>query len=34
MVCKVSNELDEIISLPEETVNLLKEQANSVDMNN
>lgn len=33
MVCKVSNELDEIISLPEETVNLLKEQANSVDMN-
>lgn len=33
MVCKVSNELDEIISLPEETVNLLKEQADSVDMN-
>ncbi len=33
MVCKVSNELDEIISLPEETVNLLKEQANSIDMN-
>ena len=33
MVCKVSSELDEIISLPEETVNLLKEQANSIDMN-
>lgn len=33
MVCKVSNELEEIISLPEETINLLKEQANSIDMN-
>lgn len=33
MVCKVSTDLDEIISLPEETVNLLKEQAESVDIN-
>ncbi len=33
MVCKVSDDLDEIISLPEETVILLKEQANSVDIN-
>lgn len=33
MVCKVSIDLDEIISLPEETVNLLKQQAESVDMN-
>lgn len=33
MVCKVSTDLDEIISLPEETVNLLKKQAESVDIN-
>lgn len=33
MVCKVSTDLDEIISLPEEIVNLLKEQAQSVDIN-
>ena len=34
MVCKVSNELDEIISLPDEILILLKEQSNSIDMNN
>lgn len=33
MVCKVSTDLDEIISLPEETVKLLKQQAKSVDIN-
>lgn len=33
MVCKVSNELDEIISLPDEILILLKEQSNSIDMN-
>ncbi|WP_042278374.1 DNA polymerase III subunit gamma/tau [[Clostridium] dakarense] len=33
MVCKVSTDLDEIISLPEEIVNLLKEQAEGVDIN-
>ncbi|WP_195941109.1 DNA polymerase III subunit gamma/tau [Romboutsia sp. 1001713B170131_170501_G6] len=33
MVCKVSTELDEIISLPEETIDKLKSQAESVDVN-
>lgn len=33
MVCKVSNELDEIISLPEETIEKLKKQASDVDVN-
>ena len=33
MVCKVSTDLDEIISLPEETINQLKVQANDVDVN-
>ena len=33
MVCKVSTELDEIISLPEETINQLKEQSKLVDIN-
>ena len=33
MVCKVSTELDEIISLPEETIKLLKEQSKIVDVN-
>lgn len=33
MVCKVSTELDEIISLPEETIKLLKEQSKIVDIN-
>lgn len=33
MVCKVSTELDEIISLPEETIKQLKSQANDVDVN-
>ena len=33
MVCKVSTELDEIISLPEETINQLKAQASDVDVN-
>lgn len=33
MVCKVSNELDEIISLPDEILILLREQSNSIDMN-
>jgi len=33
MVCKVSTELDEIISLPEETIKQLKSQANDVDIN-
>ncbi|MEG1312479.1 MAG: DNA polymerase III subunit gamma/tau [Romboutsia sp.] len=33
MVCKVSNDLDEIISLPEEIITLLKNQSKSVDIN-
>ncbi|RDY25052.1 DNA polymerase III subunit gamma/tau, partial [Romboutsia weinsteinii] len=33
MVCKVSTDLDEIISLPEETIAQLKEQAKNVDIN-
>ena len=33
MVCKVSTELDEIISLPEETIKLLKDQSKIVDVN-
>ncbi|HSQ88966.1 DNA polymerase III subunit gamma/tau [Romboutsia sp.] len=33
MVCKVSTDLDEIISLPEETIKQLKSQANNVDVN-
>lgn len=33
MVCKVSTDLDEIISLPEETINALKKQSKSVDIN-
>ena len=30
MVCKISNDLDEIISLPEETIDLLKQQAETI----
>jgi DNA polymerase-3 subunit gamma/tau len=33
MICKVSNDLDEIISLPDETVEILKKQAESVSVN-
>ncbi len=33
MICKVSNELEEIISLPEEVIIKLKEQSNSIDIN-
>lgn len=33
MVCKVSKDLDEIISLPEENINQLKEQAQTIDIN-
>ena len=33
MVCKVSTELDDIIALPEETINQLKEQSKSVEIN-
>lgn len=33
MVCKVSTELEEIISLPEETIEQLKVQAEKVDVN-
>lgn len=33
MVCKVSSELDEIISLPEETIQQLKLQSKEVDVN-
>ncbi len=33
MVCKVSTDLDEIISLPEEIINQLKLQASDVDVN-
>jgi DNA polymerase III subunit gamma/tau len=32
MVCKVSKELDEIISLPEETLEQLKNQSNQIDI--
>ena len=34
MVCKISNDLDEIISLPGETIDLLKQQAETIDTNN
>ena len=34
MVCKISNDLDDIISLPEETIDLLKQQATTIDTNN
>ena len=34
MVCKISNDLDKIISLPEETIDLLKQQAETIDTNN
>ena len=34
MVCKISNDLDEIISLPEETIYLLKQHAETIDTNN
>ncbi|MCT4509926.1 MAG: DNA polymerase III subunit gamma/tau [Tepidibacter sp.] len=34
MVCKVSHELYEIINLPVETIDLLKNQSESVDLNN
>ena len=34
MVCKISNDLDELISLPEETIDLLKQQAETIDTNN
>lgn len=33
MVCKVSSELDEIISLPEETIEQLKFQSENIDIN-
>ncbi len=33
MVCKVSNDLDEIISLPEEIINQLKSQAETIETN-
>ncbi|MDY5210964.1 DNA polymerase III subunit gamma/tau, partial [Intestinibacter sp.] len=33
MVCKISNDLDDIISLPEETIDLLKQQATTIDTN-
>lgn len=33
MICKVSNEVEEIISLPEEVILKLKEQSNKVDIN-
>ncbi|SCI53063.1 MULTISPECIES: DNA polymerase III subunit gamma/tau [unclassified Romboutsia] len=33
MICKVSNDLDEIISLPEEIIEQLKKQANTVNNN-
>ncbi|MGL4912133.1 MAG: DNA polymerase III subunit gamma/tau [Romboutsia sp.] len=33
MVCKVSTDLDEIISLPEETINQLKLQSENIDIN-
>ena len=33
MVCKVSKDLDEIISLPEESIERLKEQSQNVDIN-
>lgn len=34
MVCKISNDLEEIISLPQETIDLLKKQAETIDTNN
>ena len=34
MICKVSTELDEIISLPEETIQQLKLQSSLIDTNN
>ena len=34
MVCKISNDLEDIISLPEETIDLLKKQADTIDTNN
>jgi len=33
MICKVSNDLDEIIALPEETINQLREQSKTVNNN-
>ncbi|MEG0844521.1 MAG: DNA polymerase III subunit gamma/tau [Romboutsia sp.] len=33
MVCKVSKDLDEIISLPEENINELREQSNTININ-
>ena len=33
MVCKVSKDLDEIISLPEESIERLKEQSQNVNIN-
>lgn len=33
MVCKVSKDLEEIISLPEESINKLKEQSQNIEMN-
>ncbi len=33
MVCKVSKDLDEIISLPEESIELLKKQAKTININ-
>ena len=33
MICKVSNDLDEIISLPKETIEQLKEQAKTINNN-
>ena len=33
MICKVSTELDEIISLPEETIEQLKAQSNLIETN-
>ena len=33
MICKVSTDLDEIISLPEETIEQLKSQADTINNN-
>ena len=33
MICKVSNDLDEIIALPEETIDQLRAQAETVNNN-
>ena len=33
MVCKVSKDLDEIISLPEESIERLKEQSKTININ-